>query len=365
LEERVVYKGFIKIWEKFKKRNNMNFVKGIIMNGLGIIICESGRHFAEKVVAKINERIKKENKEEVPLIKGTKEVLFANGEVKTEILESIRDKDIFIFQDVTNKTKGFSLNDNLMILKTAIDSARRSDAKSINVVIPYFPYARQDKAKTRECITAELVAREIENAGANRVIVLDIHNEAIAGFFRLARLENLRASKQIIEYIKENIPIENLEICSPDAGGLERAEFYAKKLGVPANVLLKKRDYSKANTVEKVYLLGDVEGKDIFIIDDMIDTAGTIIKGAEELKKRGANKIYFGASHGLLSGPAVERLNKAFEDKIFEGIVVTNTIHQPENVLKAPWYNEVNLEGYFAKVIYNLYKRESISKLLE
>lgn len=335
------------------------------MNGLGIIICESGRHFAEKVVAKLKEKIEKDTELKSSLVKNTKEVIFANGELKTEIEESIRDKDIFIFQDVTNKSNGLSLNDNYMILKTTIDAARRSSAKSIVVVLPYFPYARQDKTKSREGITAEMVARELENTGADRVIVLDIHNTAIAGFFRKGNFENLRATKQIIEYIKENIPLTNLEICSPDAGGLERAEYYAKKLGTPVNVLLKKRDYSKANTVEKMYLLGDVDGKDIFIIDDIIDTAGTIIKGAEILKQRGANKIYFGASHGLFSNPAIERLNEAFSKGIFDGVVVANTIFQPDEVKNLPWYNEVNLESYFAKVINNIYKNESISKLFE
>jgi ribose-phosphate pyrophosphokinase len=334
------------------------------MKGMGIIMCESGRHFAERVVEKLNEKIN--NKKLLKnMVVPSKEVIFANGEVKTEIEKSIRDRDIFIFQDVTNTSKGLSLNDNYMILKTAIDSARRSGAKSVSVVVPYFPYERQDKAKGREGITARMVAREISDAGATRVIVLDIHNAAIAGFFEEKRFENLKASKQIIEYIKKNIDLKDLEICSPDAGGLERAEYYAKKLGVPANVLLKRRNYSKANTIEKVYLLGDVKGKDIFIVDDMIDTAGTIIKGAKILKDKGARKVYFGASHGLFSGPAIERLNKAFDNGIFDGLVVANTIYQSKDVKESKWYHEVDLSSYFAKVINNLYMRASISALLK
>lgn len=330
---------------------------------LGIISCESGKHFAKKVLKELQQLYSA--KEEI-LFKKTKEIIFANTEIKTEIEECIRNQDIYIFQDVQNNENNLNVNDNIMALKTAINAAKLANAHFITAVIPAFPYARQDKPKTREGITAAMIARELEDCGANRIITLDIHNEVITGFFRRATLENLRVSKELIKYIKEKINTDNLIIVSPDTGGADRANYFAKKLGTKLAMIYKERDYSKANTIDNMSLIGDVKDKDVFIIDDILDTAGTLINAAKKLKDEGAKKIYFGASLTLLSHPAVERINKAYKEGIITKIIGTNTIYRtPKFKEENPWYEEINLEKYFAKVIYNINKGESIGKLIE
>ncbi|MGE0793612.1 MAG: ribose-phosphate diphosphokinase [Candidatus Woesearchaeota archaeon] len=343
------------------------------MRNLGIIMCKSGEHFAKKVVDKIETKLKRDYDYEGSILIKTEPKLFANDELKTIVKESIRNKDIFIFQDVENRsaihestdgrTVPYSLNDNYMDLRTTIDSVRRSDAKRINVVIPYYPYSRQDKAKDREGITAAMVARDLEGDGADRVITLDIHNEAIAGFFRKAHFENLRASKEILNYIREYLFLN--EVGSPDAGGAQRTEYYAKQLGVPWFIVSKHRDYSVTGDVENMYLVGDVEGKSVSYIDDMIATAGTSKTGGKLAKDHGAKKVYFAASHGLFNGPAFDRISEAYEQGFIDGIIVGNTTYHTEEQKNLPWYKEVNLENYFAQVILNTHRGESLSKLLD
>ena len=336
---------------------------------LGIIYSKSGEHFAKKVVKELDAIIsesKKSSEQDARLVRTTKSTIFQNKELKTEIEECIRNQDIYIFQDVENHSEGLSVNDNFMELKTAIYAAKLSNAHTITAVIPVFPYARQDKAKSREGINAAMVARELEDAGASRVMTLDIHNEAIAGFFRNANLENLRASKSLIDYVHKHFETEKLMVVAPDTGGADRANFFARKLGTKLAMIYKERDYSTANTIENMSLIGNVNGKDVYVVDDMIDTAGTVVNAAKKLKDKGANKIYFGASLTLFSGPAIERLDKAHEEGYIDKVVGTNVIFKPEDFkTQHPWYDEVNLERYFARVIYNINKGKSISKLLE
>ena len=333
---------------------------------LGIISCASGKHFADKVVTKLEEIIKNEDgvtNSELSI--ASTERVFANSELNTILEESIRNRDIYIFQDVENSQNGLSVNDNYMVLKTAIASAKASDAKYITAVIPVYPYARQDKPKSREGIMAAVVARELEDAGASRVITLDIHQEATAGFFRKAVLENLRASKKIFDYIEENIPIDDLVVVAPDAGTAQRANFYAGKLALPLSFMHKQRDYSLPNSVEKITLVGDVKGKDCFFIDDMIDTAGTTIAAIKTAKDAGANNVYFATSLPLFNGPAVERLDKAYQDGLFTKVIGTNVIYHGDDFAdQIPWYDEVKMEKYFARVIYELNRGRSISRLL-
>jgi ribose-phosphate pyrophosphokinase len=333
---------------------------------LGLIACDSGKPFAEKVAAELKEIIAKEDKMNgVDLLK-TKETRFANSELKTEIEESIRNKDIYIFQDIANHSSGLSVNDNFMVLKTAIQAAKMADAHYITIIIPTFPYSRQDKPKTREGITAAMAARELEDCGAARVITLDIHNEAIAGFFRKANLENLRASKNLIDYIKEKIGVKNLVIVAPDVGAAERAVHYAKKLGTPVALIHKERDYSKVSTVENMRLVGDVKGKDVCIIDDMIDTAGTLANAAKKLKDEGAKEIYFAASLAFFNGPAIDRLDSAYKSKLITKVIGTDAVYKPVDFkAKHPWYDEVSVAKYFARVIYSINRGHSISRLLE
>ena len=210
------------------------------------------------------------------------------------------------------------------------------------------------------------MAREIEDAGASKIIALDVHNESIGGYFRIAVFENLRASKNFIDYIKENIGKENLVIVAPDAGAALRAQNYANNLKTEMVIIYKKRDYSQPNSLQKMSLVGEVKGKKAILVDDILDTGGTAIKAMETLKKEGTKEIYFVASHVLLNGSAEEKLNKAYEQGIFTKIIGTDaTLVSEDFKRRNKWYEEVSLAKYFAKVIYNINKGKSISQLLE
>lgn len=332
---------------------------------LRLIACESGRPFAEKVFEYLKIKSIKEGEEESIKLVSTTEKKFANTEIKTTIDESIRDADVYIFQDVENSTNGYSVNDNLWSLLTAIDAARRSAARHITVVIPSFPYVRQDKAFGREGITAAMVAKELEDAGARTIITLDIHNNAVGGFFRMAVLENLYASKNIIEFIKKNVDLKKLVVASPDEGGVKRASHYAEVLGTKFVVCHKERDYSVPNTVGGISVLGSVKGQDVLVIDDMVDTAGTLVHVVDALKEKGANKIYFACSLPLLNGQACKKLDGLFKERKLDLFIGTDAVyHGKDFVTKMPWFREVPIAKYFATVIYNLNHGRSISSLL-
>ncbi len=337
---------------------------------LGILVCNSGKPFAQKVVSELEEIIAKEHGSNDMRILESKETWFANTESKIEIKESIRNRDVYVFQDVENKTAGLSVNDNYMALRNAVDSVRRADAHYITLVIPVFPYARQDKPRAREGLTAPLVARDLENDGATRIITLDVHNDAIHSFFRKTILENLHASKNFMDYVKEKMgyKIRDLVVVAPDAGGADRARYYASRLGTKLALLYKERDYSKPNVVEKMSLLGDVKDKTALVVDDMIDTAGTLAKAAKKLSQEGVKKIYFAASLCLFNQPATERITRACNDKNIAdlGIIGTDAVfHGSDFKKKNLWYEEVSVAKYFARVIYNVNKGRSISRLLE
>ncbi|MBA3063841.1 ribose-phosphate diphosphokinase [Candidatus Woesearchaeota archaeon] len=330
---------------------------------LSIIACESGRPFAKKIV---NEIIKK--KGDIKFI-SSNEIKFADSERKTVIKESIRGADVYIIQDVRNSANEYSVDENLRALKTAIDAAWRSDVSYITAVIPVFPYARQDKQEGREGITAAAVAREIEDVNADHVITLDVHNEAIAGFFRKAKFENLHASKNIIDYIKKNkddFDLKNLVVMSPDVGGARRAKHYAKMLGVNLILAYKDRNYNAPNSIESIQIVGEVKGKDVLIVDDMIDTAETLINVVKKAKEKGAKKVYVACSLALFNGPAIERIKKAYEERYLIAVIGTDAVYHGEDFQeKNPWYKEVSVASYFAEVIILLNQHKSISKLLE
>jgi len=334
-------------------------------NEIGIIACESGKYFANKILEEFPNICEKEGKMCNARLIATKETHFANSEIKTEILESIRGMDIFIIQDVANKETKFSVDENLMTLKTVIDAARMSDAKRIFVVMPTYPYARQDKAISRECITAALVAREIEQLGANRVITLDIHNTAIAGYFRSAILEILSARKTLIQYLKENVDKSNLVVVAPDAGSVKRATKFAEELQVPLDLMYKQRDYSKASTVANTILVGTVANKDILIADDMIATGGTMLAAAKTLKENGARNIYVACALPFFDGNAKEKFDNAYKEGLIKLAIGTDAVRQTPELLQTEWYREVSVARYFAKVIFNLNYNKSLSKLLE
>ncbi len=252
-----------------------------------------------------------------------------------------------------------------MSLKTAIDAAKRSDATNITVILPAYPYARQDKSISRECITASLIARELENLGVNRVITLDIHNTAIGGFFVKANLENLYPTKTICNYIKNNFSTDNLIVVAPDTGAMRRAQNYAEKLQVPLVVVYKERDYSTSSKILNTILIGNVKNKDCLIIDDMIATGGTIINVAKTLKENGAQKIYISCSLAFFNGDAKIKFTDMYDAKTFESVISTDAIHHNESFKQNPWFKEVSVAKYFAEVIYNLNHNISISKLLK
>ncbi len=240
---------------------------------------------------------------------------FSDGEIRVQIKENVRGSDVFVIQSLCPP----KVNDNIMELLLILDALKRSSTYRVTAVIPYYAYARQDrKDRPRVPISARLLADLIQKAGAHRVLTVDLHSAQIQGFFDCP-VDNLYALPVILEYLK-NKNLENLVVASPDAGGVERARLLANKLGAGLAIIYKRRP--EPNVVETLDVIGDVKGKNVIIIDDMIDTAGTITAAAKMLKEKGANKVLAACTHPVFSGPAVERLK---ESPIKE-VIVTNTI---------------------------------------
>lgn len=239
---------------------------------------------------------------------------FSDGEIRVQIKENVRGSDVFVIQPLTPP-----INDHIMELLLILDALKRSSTHRITAVIPYFAYARQDrKDKPRVPISAKLMADVIQKAGANRVLTVDLHSAQIQGFFDCP-VDNLYALPVILDYLK-NKKIEDLVVASPDAGGVERARLLANKLGAGLAIIYKRRP--QPNVVETLDVIGDVEGKNIIIIDDMIDTAGTITSAADMLKDKGAKSVIAVCTHPVFSGPAIERL----KNSQIKEVIVTNTI---------------------------------------
>jgi ribose-phosphate pyrophosphokinase len=332
---------------------------------LSIMACESGKEFANRIIKSLNAIIGKTEPDFDLRLIDSEEIHFANKELKTIIRENIRGDDHYIVQCMDDPLSDRSINDNLMALLTAINAAFQSDADSINVVIPQYPYSRQERKKTREGITAKQIARFLEVSGANRVITLDIHAEAIMGFFSSAKLEDLHASQTLIDHIKKKYKSNNLVITAPDVGGAEKARFYSKAMEADLAIVDKARDYSKAGVVESMRLVGNVNGKDVLLPDDMIGTGGTIINATKLLKDKGAEKIYVACSLPFFNGKAEEYLNKAFKDGYITKVIGTDAVfHGPEFSRRNKWYDEVSIAPLFAQVIYNINAKQSVSELL-
>ncbi|RXJ90306.1 ribose-phosphate pyrophosphokinase [Arcobacter sp. CECT 8983] len=239
---------------------------------------------------------------------------FSDGEISVQIKESVRGQDVFIVQPTCAPT-----NDHLMELLIMIDALKRSSAASISAVIPYYGYARQDrKAAPRVPISAKLVADMLEAAGIDRMITIDLHAAQIQGFFNIP-VDNLYGSVLFVSHLR-NKNLKNPIIASPDIGGVARARSYADKLGYDLVIVDKKRE--KANVAEVMNIIGDVEGKDVILVDDMVDTAGTLVKAAEVLKKKGATSVMACCTHGVLSGPAFDRINNGTLDEL----IISDTI---------------------------------------
>lgn len=239
---------------------------------------------------------------------------FSDGEIQIKIEESVRGCDVFVVQSTSAP-----VNENLMELLIMVDALKRASAKRINVVIPYYGYARQDrKPKPREPITAKLVANLIEKAGAHRVIAMDLHAGQIQGFFDIP-VDHLLAEPILARYFQSK-GLDNIVVVSPDMGGVTRARAMAQRLEAPIAIIDKRRP--EPNVAEVMNIIGDIEGRTAIMIDDIIDTAGTICQGARALIERGAKEVYACCTHAVLSGPALERLR----DSAIREVVVTNTI---------------------------------------
>ena len=273
---------------------------------------------------------------------------FSDGEISIQIGESVRGKDVFIIQSTCAPT-----DTNLMELLILTDALKRSSASTVTAVIPYFGYARQDrKAAPRVPITAKLVANMIETAGIDRVVTMDLHAGQIQGFFDIP-VDNLYGTITFINYLK-NKHLSNPIVASPDVGGVARARSLAKQLNLDLAIIDKRRE--KANESEVMNVIGDVNGKDVILIDDMVDTAGTLIKAAAAFKERGATSVTAFCTHPVLSGPAYERIAAGAIDEL----VVTDTIplkEQNEHI------KVISVAPLFAEVIRRVYHDESVNNL--
>lgn len=333
---------------------------------LSISACNSGINFAERIINHLNKLVK--NKGEEVQIRRTlsKEITFANGEIKTEIKENIRGDDHYIVQCFDDPSSDKSINDNLLALFTAINAAYQSDADSITAVIPQYAYSRQERKKSREGITAKQIARFIEVSGANRVITLDVHAEAIMGFFNEAKMEDLHASKTLIKHFTKYYSTDDLVIAAADIGGAEKARFFSKALGKDLAVVDKARDYSKTSTIESMRLVGNVKDKNVLIPDDMISTGGTMVNAAKLLKDKGAREIYITCSLPFFNGNAKDILTQAYKEGVISRIIGTDAVfHGSEFLEKYKWFDEVSIAPLFAKVIYHINTKQSVSELLK
>jgi ribose-phosphate pyrophosphokinase len=276
---------------------------------------------------------------------------FQDGEVYVQILENVRGADVFLMQPTC-----YPVDTHLMELLIMIDALKRASARRITAVVPYFGYARQDrKDKPRAPISAKLVADLLTTAGADRALIVDLHAPQIQGFFNIP-VDHLFASPVLVDHFKK-LALPNLTVVSPDAGGVERARFFAKKVDAPLAIVDKRR--VEMNVAEIMHVIGDVNGRTCLLIDDLIDTAGTLVKTARALKENGADRIFACASHPVLSGPAVENLAKSE----IEQVIVTNTIPLSEAARQEPKIKVLSIAGLIARAIQSIHEETSVSKL--
>ncbi|MGM0607850.1 MAG: ribose-phosphate diphosphokinase [Candidatus Muiribacteriota bacterium] len=278
---------------------------------------------------------------------------FSDGEIHIQIFDTVRGKDVFVVQPTCHP-----VSDNLMKLLILIDTLKRASAGRITAVMPYFGYARQEKkTKGREPITAKLVSNLLVTAGVDRILALDFHTWALQGFFDIP-VDHFLGSSLLAEYfIKNNFSLEDTVVVSPDAGGVGRARSFAKKLKCPLAIIDKRR--LKPNEADIMNVIGAIEGKNAILVDDMIDTAGTIVKGADVLKEKGAREVYAVATHGVFSGPAVERLNNSK----FKEVIVSNSVPKAGKNIKK--LKKVSVAPIFGRAIYNIHHEKSLSPLFE
>jgi len=276
---------------------------------------------------------------------------FKDGEVYVQILENVRGADVFVIQPTC-----FPVDQHLMELLLMIDALKRASARRITPVIPYFGYARQDrKDKPRVPVSSKLVADLLTTAGANRALVVDLHAPQIQGFFNIP-VDHLFASPVLVDHVRK-LKLSELTVVSPDAGGVERARFFAKKIEAPLAIVDKRR--TDLNVTEVMNVIGDVHGRTCLILDDIIDTAGTLVKTAEALLANGAVKVYACASHPVLSGQAIENIAKSK----LEEVIVTNTIPLTDAGKAEPKIKVLSIAGLIARAIQSIHEETSVSTL--
>jgi ribose-phosphate pyrophosphokinase len=307
--------------------------------------------------------------------------LFANGEIKAEILDSVRGKDVYIIEDVENRhpfmfsdgvRQSLSINDHLMAVFVTVDAVKQGGARRVTLVIPNYPYSRQHKRKGREGLTASRIGVILEALGVDRVLTLDIHSREISNAFRQMGFENLHASYQIIRQLAAMPAIMegNFVVVSPDTGAVDRNKFYATSFKKPLALLYKERDYSRVsrdaleNNIAEIKLLGNVRDKDVFMADDILGTGGTLLKAMAFLKEQGAKKVIAAISLPLFSGEAIRYFDGAYRDGLFYRIIGTNAVYH-EELLSREWYVSVNVSKLFARTISRLYQELSVSSLLD
>ena len=306
-----------------------------------ILTGNSNRPLAEAIAAYLN----------IPLTKASVR-RFSDMEVVVEIQENVRGEDVFIIQSTSYPT-----NDNLMELLVTLDALKRASVKRSTAVIPYYGYARQDrKSGSRTPISAKLVANLIERAGADRVLSIDLHAGQIQGFFDIPT-DNLFAAPTIARDIQERFPGNNLVVVSPDVGGVVRARALAKRIDSELAIIDKRRP--KANVAEVMNIIGDVSGRTCLIMDDMVDTANTLVKAATALKEHGAHRVLSYCTHAVLSGGAVDRiLNSALDE-----LVVTDTIPLPKDARSSSKIRVISCAQIFAETILRINRADSVSSL--
>ena len=276
---------------------------------------------------------------------------FSDGEIRFQLLENVRGADVFLVQPTCYPT-----DQHLMELLIMLDALRRASAGRITVVVPYYGYARQDrKDRPRVAITSKLVADLLVTAGANRALFVDLHAAQIQGFFNIP-VDHLFASPVLVGYFR-NLNLPNLTVISPDAGGVERARFFAKKLEVPLAIVDKRR--TDINITEVMNVIGDVRGRTCLILDDIVDTAGTLVKTAEALLEQGAEAVYACASHAVLSGEAVERIQQS----CMKELVVTNTIPLTDAAKAVSKIKVLSVAGLLGRAIESIHMETSVSTL--
>ncbi|MBI4681762.1 MAG: ribose-phosphate pyrophosphokinase [Nitrospirae bacterium] len=287
---------------------------------------------------------------EIPVGKATVSN-FSDGEIMVQINENVRGSDVFVIQSTC-----MPVNKNLMELLLMIDALRRASAGRITAVIPYYGYARQDrKAAPRVPISARLVADLLEAVGIDRVLTIDLHAGQIQGFFDIP-VDHLYSAPVLVDYVKKEY-LNDLVIVSPDAGGVERARAFAKRLNASLAIIDKRRE--KANISEVMNVIGEVEGKNAVLFDDMIDTAGTITHAAAALKEKGAKKVIAACAHAVLSGPALDRIN----DSALEEVIVTNTIPMDEKQERCKKLMVLSVAALLGEAIKRIHEETSVSSL--